>query len=94
MLLPCHTRCLRWNGDNLNLPNSANYVLTWSLYKGLCVTKFLKNMPSPASFRLCSSFQSNITIITKYKCEKMSIQYTVLGFKLMTFGTRVSSHNH
>ena len=25
---------------------------------------------------------------------KMSIQYTVLGFKPATFGTRVSSHNH
>ena len=27
-------------------------------------------------------------------CEKMSIQYTVLGFKRMTFDTWVSSHNH
>ena len=38
------------------------------------------------------SFQTNITIFTI--CEKMSIQYTVLGFEPTTFGTWVSSHNH
>ena len=35
-------------------------------------------------FRL---FQTNITIFTTNKCEKMSIQYTVLGFEPTTFGT-------
>ena len=47
-----------------------------------------------ASFHLFSSFQTNIKIFKTIKCEKMSIQYTVLGFEPMTFGTWVSSHNH
>ena len=34
------------------------------------------------------------TIFTTNKYEKMSIQYTVQGFELMTFETWVSSHNH
>ena len=38
-------------------------------------------------FRLFSSFQTNITILTTNKCEKMSIQYAVLGFEPTTFGT-------
>ena len=29
-----------------------------------------------------------------FVCEKMSIQYMVMGFKPTTFRTRVSSHNH
>ena len=45
-------------------------------------------------FHLLSSFQTNITNFTTNKCEKMSIQHMVLGFKLMTLGTRVSSHYH
>ena len=53
---------------------------------------FLKNGPS--LFHLCSFFQTNITIFTANKCEKMSIQYTVLGYEPKTFGTWVSSHNH
>ena len=36
-------------------------------------------------FCLFSSFQTNITILTTNKCEKMFIQYPVLGFKLSTF---------
>ena len=39
------------------------------------------------------SFQTNITIFTANKCEKMSIQDTVLRFEPTTFGTWVSSHN-
>ena len=42
-------------------------------------------------FRLFSSFQTNFTIFTTNKCEKMSIQYTVLGFEPTIFGTQVSS---
>ena len=45
-------------------------------------------------FHLFSSFQTHISIFAANKCEKMSIQYTVPGFKLTTFGTWVSSHNH
>ena len=33
-------------------------------------------------------------ILQQIDSEKMSIQYSVLGFELMTFGTWVSSHNH
>ena len=32
-------------------------------------------------------FQTQITIFTANMCEKMSIQYTVLGFELITFET-------
>ena len=42
-------------------------------------------------FRL---LQTKIRNFTTIKYEKMSIQYTVLGFEPTTFGTRVSSHNH
>ena len=54
------------------------------------------NGPTPASFIVYFwSFQTNIiTIFTTIICEQMSIQYTVLGFEHMTFGTWVSSHNH
>ena len=45
-------------------------------------------------FSFFSSFQAQITIFTANECEKMSIQYMVPGFKLTTFGTGVSSHNH
>ena len=57
---------------------------------------FYKNGPTPASFIVYfRSFQTNIiTIFTTNICEKMSIQYTVLGFEPMTFGMWVSSHNH
>ena len=36
-------------------------------------------------FRLFSAFQAKFTILTTNKCEKMSIQYPVLGFELTTF---------
>ena len=40
-------------------------------------------------------FETKInTIFTVNKCEKMTIQYTVLGFEPTTFILRVSSHNH
>ena len=42
---------------------------------------------SLVSFSFIFVFSNNITIFTTNKCEKMSIQYTVLGFKTMTFGT-------
>ena len=44
-------------------------------------------------FCLFLSFQTNIIFAT-YICEKMSIQYTVQGFKPTIFRTWVSSHNH
>ena len=45
---------------------------------------FLKNGPIPTSF---SFIFKHITIFTTNKCEKISIQYMVLGFELTTFGT-------
>ena len=47
---------------------------------------FLKGQTRPL-FHLFWSFQTHITIIATNKCEKMSIQYTLLGFELTTFGT-------
>ena len=47
---------------------------------------FKMGQPRPL-FHLFSSFQTHITIFTTNKCEKMSIQYTVLGFEPTTFGT-------
>ena len=40
------------------------------------------------------SFQNNITIFTTNICAKMSIQYPVPGFELMTLRLWVSSFNH
>ena len=47
-------------------------------------------------FHLFSSFQTNIAILLQHIYVKnvMSIQYMVPGFEPMTFGTRISSHNH
>ena len=47
-------------------------------------------------FRSFSSFQANIIIPLQQIgiCEKMSIQYTVLWFEPVTFGTWVSSYYH
>ena len=53
---------------------------------------FLKMDHPQLFFHLVSSFQTNI--LTTSKREKMSIQKTVMGFELTTFGTRVSSNNH
>ena len=57
---------------------------------------FKKKWANPGLFFLYfRSFKRNIvTIFTTNICEKMSIQYTVLGFDPTTFGTWVSSHNH
>ena len=55
---------------------------------------FKKDGHSRPLFRLFSSFQTNITVLTTNKCEKISIQYTVLGFELTTFRKRVSFLNH
>ena len=46
---------------------------------------FLKKWANRPLFRLFSSFQTNITILTTNKCEKMPIQDMALGFKLTIF---------
>ena len=62
--------------------------------KNFTARLFLMGQVRPL-FHLFWSFQTNIiTFFTTNKCENMSIQYTVSGFKLTTFGTWVSSHNH
>ena len=49
---------------------------------------FFKNGTTPASFLFfVKSFQTQITIFTKNKREKMSLQYTLPGIELTTFGT-------
>ena len=57
---------------------------------------FLKKWANPSLFFVYfRSFQTNmITIFATNICKKMSIQYTVPGFKPTTFGKWVSSHNH
>ena len=69
------------------LSHTTSCLLPSLIYKISSLSFFKKNGPTPASFNLFSSFQTHITIFTPNKCEKMSIQYTVPGFKLMTFGT-------
>ena len=56
---------------------------------------FLKNGPTRPLFRLFLVFSNkhHYNFYNKYMW-KMSIQYTVPGFKPTTFGTWVSSHNH
>ena len=69
--------------------DTANLFLIIRDDKEKCATIFLcderrlviKIGPTPASF------QTHITIFTTNKSEKMSIQYTVPRFKLMTYGT-------
>ena len=55
---------------------------------------FFKMGQTQPLFIYFRSLQTHIAISTTNKCEIMSIQYTVPGFELTTFGTRVSSHNH
>ena len=54
---------------------------------------FLKKEWANSGLFSCIFAFSN-SFYSKYVCEKMSIQNTVPGFKLTTFGTWVSSHNH
>ena len=49
---------------------------------------FLKKWANPSLFFVYfRSFQTSITIFTTNICEKMSIQYMVLGFEPTTFRT-------
>ena len=77
----------RSNEKSKNNNNSSNYQVF-----GLRPQTKIGH-PRPL-FRLFESFQTNITIFTTNKCEKMSIQYMLPGFELTTFGNRVSFHNH
>ena len=57
--------------------------------------QFFLNGPSSATFSFIFVFQvKHYNFYNKYMCEKMSIQYKVLGFEPTTFRTWVSSHNH
>ena len=74
--------------------NCARWCWIWKDQLKLPKSFFFKKMGQPRPLIVYfRSFQAKIiTIFTT--CEKMSIQYTVLGFELTTFWTRVSSHNH
>ena len=52
---------------------------------------FLKNGPFPASFSIIFVVSNKHYNFNNKKCEKISIQYTVLGIEPMTFGTWVST---
>ena len=58
---------------------STALIFTIHFFKKMCQSRPL--------FHLFSSFQTHITIFSQQigKCEKMSIQYTGLGFELTTF---------
>ena len=55
---------------------------------------FLKKWVNPGLFSFIFVFSNTHYNFSTNKFEKMSIQYTVPGFELKTFGTWVSSHNH
>ena len=78
----------------------VRFLLLWNFRTNFyvvssCFSRFCHLCSRWSPLRLFSSFPTNITILTTNKCGKCpsSIQW-VLGFKLTTFGTRVSSHNH
>ena len=62
-------------------------VLKYDLTQSILNDLLTMGHPRPV-FSLFSSFEANIAILTTNLCEK--IQYTVLGFKSVTFRTRFS----
>ena len=85
--------------ESMNIPFPIFNLETDSLTSHFLGQKefdsFYKNGPTPASSSCIFVFSNTqIVIFTTNKCEQMSIQYTVSGFKLTTFWTWVSSHNH
>ena len=58
------------------------------------VNFFLKKWAIPGLFPIYFRLIKQTPQLYSKKCENMSIQYTVLGFKPTTFRTSVSSHNH
>ena len=90
----CVDVCLSPTSMNACMFISSTYIHGFR-YKNCCDCSSTKSGPIPASFCVYfRSFQTNITIFSTNICEKMSIQYTVLGFEPTTFRTWVSSHNH
>ena len=85
------------NADDISSIANPFAKIRLTSYDTLLLRHFQPNdkmgQPRPL-FHLFSSFHTFITIFTTNKCEKMSIQYTMLRFELTTFGTWVSSHNH
>ena len=69
-------------------------LLLLTKYLPLCKHKCFFKWANNDLFFIYFVFSKNITIFASNKCEKMSIQYKVLGFEPTTFGTWVSSHNH
>ena len=74
----------------VNDPQSSKWRklanVTWKQDPVLGGHFFLMGHSRPL-FHLFLSFQTNITIFTANKYEKMSIKCMVLGFELTTFGT-------
>ena len=59
-----------------------------NLSGGQCHKLFLKKVPTPGLFFVYFwSFQTNSTSFTTNQCEKLSIQYTALGFEPTTSQT-------
>ena len=55
---------------------------------------FLNGPTSACFFIYFHLFKHTVQILQLMGMWKVSIQYTVPGFELMAFGTRISSHNH
>ena len=67
----------------------------YCLLFNIVTTLVFLNGPTPASLScIFGRFQANNTIFQTNHYEKMSIQYTVLGFKPTTSQTLVVTHNH
>ena len=85
------------SNDGSHMASSGNHdiVKMMEQKRGLFFGFFKKNGPTPLSFSFIFVFSNtHYKFYNKYVCEKISIQYMVQGFKLTTFGTWVSSHNH
>ena len=90
------SRCHERKNEKLNSVSkeknhrSGKFILTDFCNKILLY--LFKNWTNPGLFFIY--LQTHITNFTTNRYVNMSIQYTVLGFELTTFGRWVSSHNH
>ena len=92
--------CSKTISTDWNKLFNPNYLLRALMFSSRYFSKtkslisFL-NGPTPPSFSfIFVFFKHTFQILQQIDMWKMSIQYTVPGFKLTTFGTWVSFHNH
>ena len=92
----CLKMHLEWFLQKSKLKKGAIFLLAKGHAKDNLVNNFFKkkNGPTPASFIFGLFKQTSLQFLQQIYMKKMSIQYTVQGFKPTTFILRVSSHNH